>query len=350
MPNCTYLIHFVLYAKASARSGRDHTKRMIVIMIMSLPAPITHYLASRARTVLQKETLQGEDGKTATKVLHRLRTLAYQSRLQLSAEEAIDLALIFPSNAREIISKDSVIKVQTLQDAALMLSDVFSLKPKVREDILSLRIRTACLECLLFSSPSQVLGALGEKPAIIDGILTCYDALNTASKVLGGGKWNLNDPDPELWKINLLKAKLSILSVINILLCNYMAAESKLDRVVEWCFKLSEGARSSNSISLTPFVDRTLIGDYENMYHLTHSLGQLSRSSDDPRLNAIIELIETSPGMDDHTPGGLQLLPTPAVSQTFQASPSVESRSQRKGKGRAAPEPVRLSLCPQGHY
>lgn len=313
---------------------------------MRLPPSPAQYLASQARIKLQRGSLEEHDETNLSKLLVKLKGLAVKGSLKLDEEQAIDLAVLFPEDCRETLSIEHVIQVQSLQSAAAVLATVFSKPPSSREEIHLLRIRATCLESLLYSTPSEVTITLVDAASFLVNILACYNKLNRDSKILGGGKWNLEDKDPEPWKVHLLKAKLATLSILNrYFTCLSEVSEHFLDKFVEESYKMLEDAQNFESDAHTPFVDSPLLTDLERMFEFSRLFENVQQSNDDPRLDSMLGMINTVPGVKDRAPGGLQLLQIPKirVSAVRRSINDVPAGRKDKGKGKAAPEPVSFS-------
>jgi hypothetical protein len=294
----------------------------------SLPKSVVDRLSHRARAILLESPTNNEEFSIDKKVFAALENLHTRGQLRLTAEQVLDISIIYPVIAQKLITPP-VTPRESLIKAIPTLTSIFSETSKnlSREDIHALRIHGTCLE--------SFLSVITPAPPDIDigQFVKSYAALGNAAKILGGGKWDLEDKDPEPWKIDLVKAKLRILGILSILLSSSAVS---MDQFIAISYSMIDENNPSTPAS-TPLVDSALIDDYENAFHLTATLLERSRGGgDDPRVDHIVQIVQSSPLARNMSPGGLKFL-LPSKVTTGPSKIPTES----KGKGRAPThEPV----------
>jgi hypothetical protein len=342
---------------------------------MPLPEPLTAKLSSRARSILTTSQPNPPDQNVLAldkRILHALQGLREQRQLQLTPDVALDIAIVYPTRAvsgglftSNVIALDELVHSAREIANSFPSSEELSQRTITREEIRVLRLMSKCLESALVTWPEEVAKYISNDRApssLLARLPTYYAALNRAAKILGGGRWNLADVEPETWKLDSVHAKTSLLQILHCLITScekseladllfVITADNEPHRAGE-----EDGSGNASSSTPIPFVDRSLLGDYDAVFRLRHRLRGLKNSSrEDARIDLLEQIIGSVPGIDDPTPGGITfLLPKEpktrrGASALSAATPAFIPRAnvtneKEKGKGKAkAPVEVHFS-------
>ncbi|KAF9519421.1 hypothetical protein BS47DRAFT_1337199 [Hydnum rufescens UP504] len=179
-----------------------------------------------------------------------------------------------------------------------------------------------CLHSLVAIVPLHVLDTIVQSHELFQSLGQCYDT-------------RLSRTDTEMSSIRLRAAlaKVSIIDTIHILFTYLISTPSRIasNRLSDLLLTLLELPVSpSSSDTFTPFLNRSLLGDYEASYRISEKLDQIL--SGDPRMPYITSALKMRAGIssqDANSIGGLSVIFDSAV-----PSDMVHS-IDRKGKGKA---------------
>ncbi|KAK7681401.1 hypothetical protein QCA50_015493 [Cerrena zonata] len=214
---------------------------------------------------------------------------------------------------------------------------------------------------LLFARDKQFITALAK----------AYDhGLSLCAQSWGGfrfSQYNGNPPAPlEDWERHFLKTKVALLDTFHILLRTLfddVAAVADAGRdlaarcepAFEIIFSLLElpaftdaqrGSTSTRTAESTPFLNQTLLADYQHAYDLSRTFVSVLRNADSERTQLLEHALQSLNTQDQSNPGALKLIIRssgipPGIDHKGRGSSSLQT--QDKGKGKATVLPARVS-------
>ena len=182
---------------------------------------------------------------------------------------------------------------------ALMLSSSDDIDDLDSIDVIYRTVR--CLHSLVVIVPLQALDIIVQSRELLQSLAQCYDT-----------KLARKDTEVSSIRLRAALAKVSIMDTLHILLSHLMSVTSRFasTRLSEHLLGLLERpAPPSSSQTLTPFLNRSLLGDYEASYNVSDKLHKIL--SDHPRMPYITSLLKMRSGISSqgtHPIGGLSII------------------------------------------
>ncbi|KZT37472.1 hypothetical protein SISSUDRAFT_1129595 [Sistotremastrum suecicum HHB10207 ss-3] len=305
----------------------------------SLPANVVTHLRARSAAVLDDPS---STDPLDAKLLQSLERLAGQKSLTLDIPTAVSLGTLFPVASRPLLANEAVIPLKQLISGLPSLTDILRGPSRTREDLKLLRRYSAFLERYISALPPSIHQIfLYPESNFIESLRDRYDSLGGASKLLGGGKINVHDDDPETWKVDLVRIKLSLLGILHFLLDQ--SGDGELMNAIHHLAVIAEASVGGGGVDgpVVPFIDRPLLGDYEVLCGTGGLLGRWKSTqlgAADPRVDFIRGCVGNVPGVHDRSMHALAWInqafkgKEASTGHAFQNSslPSVG-----KGKGKA---------------
>lgn len=195
-----------------------------------------------------------------------------------------------------------------------------------------------CLVSLL-QCGGGIIDVFARRKDLILAIAECYQLL-----LPNRARVDITSPTPTIQRA--LLAKVQLIDAFHMII-EHMISASLHDVLYDSLFALLDiSTASSGPSSALPFVNVSLLADYEAAYHLSATLESLTPGAAastgheaDPRTEYIIVSLHGMTGeLDQSSPGGLSVLLDPSDT----AVPPTHSSS--KGKGKAVALPVRISI------
>ncbi|KAI3614284.1 hypothetical protein WG66_000227 [Moniliophthora roreri] len=199
-----------------------------------------------------------------------------------------------------------------------------------------------CIKAFLHFSPPEVVRTFAHSQALITELAKAYDAgMGVIARSYGGFTGNEGEEDD--WKKIWVATKVDLLDSFHICLSTLLtdiASTSgqrlavEADQTFNILFALLEVPSTSSSSPCTPFLNQSLLGDYQHSYDLERTLSSSLKHADekDARLDLIESSLRSLENEDNskESPGVLKLL-----IRSSGMPPSIIP----KGKGKA-PTPV----------
>jgi activating signal cointegrator complex subunit 2 len=156
-----------------------------------------------------------------------------------------------------------------------------------------------CIVCFLKALPNEGVKIFASDSAFFVSIAQIYDTgLSSIATSYGGFPSDLNHIDPDGWELKYTQAKVDLIDSFHVLISRLLedvavASGTSLaiacDQAFHVLFTLLDAPSSSQSASQTPFLDRSLLHDYQQSYNLAKELeSTINRvSADDARSQAL---------------------------------------------------------------
>ena len=177
-----------------------------------------------------------------------------------------------------------------------------------------LRKTLFCITSVVQCAPPDVLGVLSKNNDFVLALAKCYDTRLSAIAASYGGI-RVDQPDEtgtaSLW----LECKVAIIDSFHLLLQNVLNdvkenPHANAERALDLVFSLLNLPSSSahhDSYPTTPFLNRTLIADYQDVYNLSSTLRSVLANNDDPRLDVLSSTLQSFESSSDKC-GALKIL------------------------------------------
>ncbi|KDQ13293.1 hypothetical protein BOTBODRAFT_33626 [Botryobasidium botryosum FD-172 SS1] len=241
--------------------------------------------------------------------------------LTLSIEALLDLAIVCGTHRHSSARCQKIYEI-AFNTSPSLLKDFFlnvplgfitALTPK-DSNITAIHRTTYCLISLIRCAHDTIVLKLAQDKDFVVGLAGCYDeGLRSIADSKGGIQ--MTSSDPLRWEIEWMKAKVLILDSFSIMMDTLLRSTKKetkdsLIDIISTLLSLSAASTSSRPSRPIPFVNQSLLSDYEYSHHLSGSLRDALRGSNDPRLKPIIAGLESlaPQGVREKDPGGLALL------------------------------------------
>lgn len=320
---------------------------------------ISSYAQDTARQVLDSLIWESQPYE---KLIHkRALHLAEKLASTLDVQTLLDLAVIYASTNRTKLRLIFAAALQTTPSAIeTELIPAFTALLSSSHGLYALRKTSYCITSFLRVSPTDTIRKFCHAKDFVLALGRSYDGGLASIAQSYGGLVVSNDRDPDEWERLLVETKVSLMDTFHIIitgllddLCSaqgvYLAAES--ERTFDLIFALLElPSSSSSSSSATPFLNRSLLADYQQSYDLSRTLASSLKhaAEKDARLDllesTLISLdIPQGSAPDQKTkhknPGALKIL-----LRSSGIAPGIDNlgkgRAQHtdvKGKGKASP-------------
>lgn len=308
----------------------------------------------------------------AEKTVHqRVLSLSEKLATELDLQTVIDLCVVYGrSNTKRVrellsnIAKDNQVFLGLLDSEAVpAFTTLFN---SSSQGLYGLRKIAHVLLSVLKPAPAEIIRPFARSKHLVLALATAYDThLLALARSYGGiPAARLQAPTPapaDDWERVFLETKVALLDTLHVLLRTLLsdveaertagpALAARCDAAFEVVFALLEHppARppSDSDAAPTPFLDCTLLEDYQHAYDLSSILRGAAQRADDPRtalLEAALDALETS---DAAEPGALRLLvrssgAPPGIDARGRGPvrPPTDAPGKGKGKGRAPPPP-----------
>ena len=290
-------------------------------------------------------------------IYQRVLMLAEKLATDLDLQTAIDLCVVYArGNTKRVrallttISNNSLTFVGQLETEAVPAFT--TLLTSATEGLYGLRKISHVLCCVLKPAPPEVARPFARSKHLMFALATTYDAsLESLARSYGGFAAARLEAETQLddWERIFLETKVALVDSAHVLLRTLLADVETVDsagaqlaarcevafEVVKALLELSPSRPDSEAP--VPFLNRTLLEDYQHAYDLSKLLKGATQRADDPRtelLESKLAALDTPNG----DPGALKLLV-----RSSGAMPGIDARGagSLKGKSRttAADEP-----------
>ncbi|KAJ7741433.1 hypothetical protein DFH07DRAFT_870156 [Mycena maculata] len=313
------------YAKDTARTTLDS-------LIWETPVPQDEKLIRQRALILAEKLADGLDLQTLVDIsIIYARTHATQTRAILAAG---------------LESTPPEVQSELIPALTLLLSS--------SQGLYALRKTGYCISSFLHVCPRKTLRAFTRSKDFIIALAKAYDAgLSTLAHSYGG--LSVSDSrESDEWERIWVETKVSLVDSFHIIirsLLDDMASSSgaalavEADRTFDIIFELLGLPSSSQSNpGQTPFLDRSLLADYQHTYDLSHTLASSLRHAEekDARVDLLESTLQSLSSSSEKEPGALKILLrssgiAPGVDNLGRGYPK---KTDTKGKGKEAPAPA----------
>ncbi|KAJ6495260.1 hypothetical protein C8R45DRAFT_866444 [Mycena sanguinolenta] len=312
---------------------------------------ISTYAKDQARITL--ESLIWDTPPVQDERLIRKRALILAEKLAdgLDLQTLVDLAIIYA-------------RTNTAQTRAIMAAGLESVPPEVKSELLpaftqllsssqglyALRKTSYCISSFLHYSvcPKNTLRVFTQSKDFIVALATAYDAgLATLAHSYGGLSAS-DSREADEWERIWVHTKVSLVdafhSIIRALLDDMVASSGpalavEVDRTFDIVFTLLSLPSSSSQpdSGQTPFLDRSLLADYQQTYDLSRTLASSLRHAEekDARLDLLESSLESLNSSPEKEPGVLKILlrssgMAPGVGRNSSKTPDMVTKGKEK--------------------
>jgi activating signal cointegrator complex subunit 2 len=296
----------------------------------------------------------------------RKRALILAERLAdsppgLDLQTLVDLAIVYakkhPSRLRSIFAA-------ALKSSSTLRSDVENdLIPaftKLLENhnlagLYGLRKTLHCILSFLHCAPDDLVIRFEKNKDLLVSLATAYDTgLNAIAQSYGGLLVLQSTDVADDWQKLWVECKTASVDIFHIIVSNLIKKVTdtsnrgisvEADRIFDLIFTLLElpstSLQGSNSIPLTPFLNQSLLSDFQHSYNLSEMLASALKQAQerDARLDILdsalgaFGVVSSIPGRD---PGALKIiLHSSGVAPGIDNLGRGSSRTEDKGKGKA---------------
>ncbi|KAJ7064875.1 hypothetical protein C8F01DRAFT_778110 [Mycena amicta] len=309
---------------------------------LDVPAAVTFvsiYARDHARATLDGLVwgTQQDDG------LIRKRVLALAKKLskQLELEALVDLAIVYTSTQiRAVLAHIQPSDVRSALLPALTQLLVTS------QGLYALRKTSYCVVAFLAACPEDVLRVFTRDKDFVLALATAYEGRLAEIAHSYGGLELEAAREPDEWERLFVQSKVSLIDafhiIIRALIADLASAKgpalaAEADRTFDIIFALLSSS-SSESQTPIPFLNRTLLADYQQTYDLAQTLASALRHAEekDARLDVLeanLRAFEDETKDTGRKPGALKLL-----LRSSGIAPGVHTLQKGKGKGKAPAE------------
>jgi activating signal cointegrator complex subunit 2 len=347
--------------------------------ISSAVSFILSYAKDHAQNILESLIWDSEDAKksylsklTVTeKIVHqRVFQLAETLATDLPLQAVLDICVVYgrgnPKRVRALLTSIAAASsqfVKQLEAEAVPAFTTLLSTQSQSQGLYGLRKIAYVLSSLLAPAPPVIVRPFAQSKHFVLALAQTYDAsMFSLARSYGGFHPDRLTPGAQVedWERVFLETKVDLIDSLHVILRTLLkdvedvpttgsALAARCEVAFEIVFALLEvppartsaGAASSSADVPTPFLNRTILEDYQHTYDLSKILKGATRRADDPRtelLEAALDALDTN---DDPRakPGALKLLirssGVPPGIDNMGRGPSATS----KGKGRAAAVP-----------
>jgi activating signal cointegrator complex subunit 2 len=347
---------------ASQRAILNHSISNFLVQALNAPPEkldipgallfVSSYASDAAFQTLQsliweKEPLSKEDQTIRKRVLVLAEKLV-ESPACLESQTLLDIAIIYAPN-NSLLGRS--VFVSSLEKNPSLLANFesevvpafTSLLSSAQSGLHALRKTAHCLSSLMYVSPPKVVRPFSSNKAFVLALAKTYDA-HLASIARSYGELNVADDirKPDEWERLWVETKVDLMDSFHILI-GQMLKDFTLDsaeQTFDILFDLLSLPSPSPSTS-TPFLNQSLIQDYQQSYDLSNSVASILRpmASEDAR----VELLEFSlrefnlSQSGEKDPGALRLL---LGSSGVPTDTGKSTKGTWKGKAKAEPTDV----------
>ncbi|KAJ7634761.1 hypothetical protein FB45DRAFT_790113 [Roridomyces roridus] len=309
---------------------------------------ISTYAKDTARATLEALIWETPIPREDRLIRKRALVLAEKLAPSLDLQTLVDLAIIYA-------------RTNGTQVRAILAAGLESNPPEVQAELLpafiallgssqglyALRKTGYCISSVLRVCPKNVLRVFTHSKEFVLSLAKAYDAgLSTLAHSYGGLSLSESRESDE-WERIWVETKVSLVDSFHIIvraLLEDMASSSgaalaaEADRTFDIIFSLLALPSQSNSSGETPFLDRSLLADYQQTYDLSHTLASSLRKvrEEDARLELLESQLQSlSSGQKD--PGALKI-----ILKSSGIPPGIDylgkgRQADPKGKGKEAP-------------
>ena len=299
----------------------------------------------------------------AEKDTHQLvLKLAGQTAADLTLQVVIDLCVVYgrttPKRTKTLLASIANTLPGLLQSLERDAIPAFtSLLTSSSQGLYGLRKIARIIFSFVKPAPPEVVRTFARNKPFMVALATAYDdSLRSLSRSYGGLRpERLSNPGVPLddWERVFLETKVELIDVLHVLLRTLLqdveevssagpTLAARCEVAFEILFALLELQSSREPTDeRVPFMNCTILEDYQHSYGLSKIIAQVTRRADDARtelLESALSALDSQDGQPN--PGALRLLiRSSGMPLGIDNRGKGPSRADSKGKGRAAPPP-----------
>ncbi|KAI0090405.1 hypothetical protein BDY19DRAFT_770952 [Irpex rosettiformis] len=299
--------------------------------------------------------------------------LAHQLITSISLEPLIDLAVVYgPSNPKRFralllsASKNPSLVRSIETEAGPAFTDLLN---SSTQGLYGLCKISYILLSFLHTAPPDLVRPLARNKPFVLSLAKAYDfCLSACANAHGGIRPErvVSETPLDDWERIFLETKVSLIDSFHVLLRVLLkdveelrepghALAERCEAAFDIVFGLidlpSSSSSSANDITPVPFLNQTLLADYQHTYGLSRIIAEVTRRADDPRTELLESTLQNLDGSvvggggrdDSSRPGALKLLLRSSGVQTgidnrgTGKGPSSSSHAKGKGKAKVLP-------------
>ncbi|KIP06461.1 hypothetical protein PHLGIDRAFT_459334 [Phlebiopsis gigantea 11061_1 CR5-6] len=328
--------------------AKDHAYTILETLIWDADHASHGQLSKMSR--VEKDTYQ------------RVLKLADLLAADLCLQAVIDLAVVYgratPKRTRAFLASVASASPTFVQSLEMDAIPAFtSLLASTTQGLYGLRKIAHIISSFLIPAPPDAIRPFARNKQFVMSLATAYDrSLRSLSRSYGGLRpERLSNPNVPLddWERVFLETKVELIDILHVLLRTLLkdieevssagpSLAARCDAAFEIIFTLLElqPGRAAAEEGV-PFMNCTILEDYQHSYGLSKIIAQVTRRADDARtelLESALSALDSQDGQIE--PGALRLL-----IRSSGMPPGIDNRGKgpsrvdTKGKGRAAPPP-----------
>ncbi|KAJ7664305.1 hypothetical protein B0H17DRAFT_1091899, partial [Mycena rosella] len=320
------------YPSAAARKSLDQKfHRVSLLSTAALPPTkrdtpaarnfISTYCKDTARDTLESliwETPVPQDDR-----LIRKRALILAEKLAdgLDLQTLVDLAIIYArTNAAQTRAVLAAGLESTPPEVASELVPALTLLLSSSQGLYALRKTGYCISAFLHVCPKKTLRAFTHSKEFIVALAKAYDAGLSSIAQSYGGLSVSDSRESDEWERIWVETKVSLVDAFHIIVrsllddmssANGAALAVEADRTFDIIFTLLGMPSSSQpDASQTPFLNRSLLADYQQTYDLSRTLASSLRHAEekDARVDLLESTLQSINSSSEKDPGVLKIL------------------------------------------
>ncbi|KAH7910110.1 hypothetical protein BJ138DRAFT_1153612 [Hygrophoropsis aurantiaca] len=342
---------------------------------------LSTYLADAAHQTLQNliwENSAETNDKAVRKGVLLLAEKLAVSPSSLNVKTLLDIAVVYaPHNSSRLRSlfetcNSNVPSLPETFKAEVVPAFITLLGPAQSSGLYGLRKTSRCLVSLLNSSPIAFRRAFVHNKDLILSLARAYDeGLKAIAMSYGGIRTSTTGRELDDWERIWMETKVDLMDSFHILVSTMLsdissasgtALATESERTFGIVFALLDTVPSAStqnaafSSSSTPFLDRSLVADYQHTYDLARVLSSTLRRAarEDKRLDAIESALRAFDSAPSNASGSKDAGALKLLIRSSGAAPdiilgrktSTDARQDEKGKAKEMPRHPKIAEDP----
>ncbi|KAJ7126054.1 hypothetical protein C8R44DRAFT_618190 [Mycena epipterygia] len=311
---------------------KDHARGTLESLIWGTPIPQDEKLIRKRTLILAEKLADGLD----------LQTL-------------VDLAIIYGrTNATQTRAILEAGLQSTPPEVESELVPVLTLLLSSSQGLYALRKTGYCISSFLHVCPKKTLRAFSHSKEFIIALAKAYDVGLSALAHSYGGLSVSDSRESDEWERIWVETKVSLVDAFHIIIRSLLddmtsssgaALALEADRTFDIIFTLlSLPSSSQPNTGQTPFLDRSLLADYQQTYDLSRTLASSLRHAEgkDARVDLLESTLQSINSSTEKEPGALKIL-----LRSSGIAPGVDNlgrgyqkKPDTKGKGKDVSAPI----------
>ena len=290
--------------------------------------------------------------------------LAEKVAYSLDFQTLVDLSIVYgPSHSKRIrclfelaFSKNPVLAGQVQREAVPAFVDLLR---SSESGMYGLRKLSHIILSALRPSPPACLRIFAQNISFILALARPYhEELTAITHTYGGFRLPSHDNQLDDWQRIFLETKVSLIDAFHILVCYLFKdvatpqSATSTDDAFRFVFALVDLPPPTNLQDTlpTPFLNQSLLSDYEHAYDLSRTVAKVLHQANDPRTISLENTLQSIDSSEEG-PGALKLLLRssgipPGIDNLGKGQSSTQVVAGSKGKGKAKDTSVTVEYDP----